>query len=308
MNMVFDKNQSSFPSDFHREVWWWAIGIVPPECSLTDEVRAMCSPEVLEGCRQWHSYFYALSEDMYGNSAEYAPASARQYRDILEKISATGTIGKDGSVNFNGDKDNDKVSIDADAMIWDAGEWEKYRVKTNKSKQFTDSGATVEACLRALARTGLEFKLCDTVVAFSHTVYPKIFHAMRAFERSPRVRETPARHHFAHCEFRQLFRSYNANYDELMRRASDESLYVAKAIHEYCISRKIQRYTHFGIIKYKHKNIRVLDYNLYGNEYPTLRVNVGPFRINPHKEDIDTILSHIADRIASIDSDSDTDV
>jgi len=293
--MIFDKNQSAFPSEFHREVWWWAVGIVPPDVSLTGEVRAMCAPDMLEGCFQWHAYFCALCEDMYQNAEAYAPASARQYRDILEKIAADGQIVSDYI-------SKDRLSGGGDAVIWGAAEWNAYRNRINKSKQYADRGVTPDACLNALARTGLVCETGARVAAFRHTRYPKIFNAMQTFERSPRVRETPARHHFAHCEFRQLFKSYSAGYDELMRRACDESLYIARVIHEYCVSRKIQRYIHFGIIKYKYRGVRILDYNLYGNEYPTLRINIGPYRINPFKRDLDDIINRIAEKKREIDN------
>jgi hypothetical protein len=254
--MTFDKNQSTFSSAFRREVWWWAIGIVPLADSLTDEVIKKCSPDVLEGCRQWHAYFNALCEDMDGHCDVYLSASARQYRDILEKIAADGQPR-------------------GDAMVFSAGGWEAYRDKLNRSKAYVAAGIDLRHCLTALERTGLTCERTADSVVFGQTEYPKIFHAMRTMELSPDIRNTPARHHFAHCEYRQLFKSYSANYDELLRRASDESLFVARAIHDYCKSLRIQRYIHFGIIKYKYKGIRVLDFNLHGDEYPTLRINMG---------------------------------
>jgi hypothetical protein len=293
--MFFDKNQSVFPSEFQREVWWWAVGIVPPADSLTGEVKKQCSPDVLEGCYQWHAYFQTLCDDMYENAEAYAPATARQYRDILEKISAEGVIAEN-CVNGGG------VSGGGDGVVWGAAEWNAYRDRVNRGKPYITQGVALDACLRALARTGLACELNESCAIFSFPDYPKIFHAMQVFERSPGIRLTPARHHFAHCEFRQLFKSYNANYDELMRRASDESLYITRTIHDYCTSLKIQRYIHFGIIKYKHKGIRILDYNLYGNEYPTLRINVGPFRINPLKSDLDEILARIAKKKEEINA------
>jgi len=254
--MTFDKNQSSFPSAFHREVWWWAVGLVPLSDSLTDDARGRSGPGVLEGCRQWRGYFDELCGDMYEHAAEYAPASARQYRDILENIAAG-------------------AALEGDEAVWDGGAWAAYAGKMDRSKAYVTAGVKLERCLAALERTGLRFELADGRAVFRNVKYPKIFHAMSVFERSPDVRQTPARHHFAHCEFRQLYKSYNANYDELLRRASDDSLFVARGIDDFCKSLKIQRYIHFGIIKYKHKGIRVLDFNLYGDEYPTLRVNMG---------------------------------
>lgn len=254
--MIFDKNQSAFPSSFQREVWWWAVGIVPPSDSLTAEVKDKCSPDVLEGCYQWYEYFNELCGDMYNNVGEYIPASARQYRDILEAISAGGYAIEDN-------------------IIWNVSEWEAYSEKLNKSKAYSQAGVTVETCVKALRRTGMKCKYANNAVIFGNARYPKIFHAMRAMENSPNIRKTPARHHFAHCEFRQLFKSYSANYDELLRRTSDDSLYIARSIHDFSKSIKIQRYIHFGIVKYKYKDLRVLDFNLYGDEYPTLRVNIG---------------------------------
>ena len=90
--MIFNKNQSAFASDWHREIWWWAVGIVPPSDSLTAAVKEKCSKDVLDGCEQWHGYFNALCEDMYTHGNLYAPASARQYRDILENIAANGAL------------------------------------------------------------------------------------------------------------------------------------------------------------------------------------------------------------------------
>ena len=254
--MLFDKNQSTFTSDFRRAVWWWAVGIVPPTDSLTDDVKSKCSPDVLEGCYEWHAYFNMLCEDMYTHEYAYLPASPRQYRDILECMAAGGTV-----IN--------------DSIVWPLRKWEAYRDKINRSKAYISAGIHLNQCLHALSRTGLICEYTDENVIFSHSYYPKIFHAMSIMEQSPGIRKTPARHHFAHCEFRQLFKEYSANYDELLRRASDESLYIVHSIHDFCRTLKIQRYIHFGIIKYKYQNIRILDFNLHGDEYPTLRINMG---------------------------------
>jgi len=258
--MIFDKNQNTFLSDFHREVWWWAVGLVPVEISLTEEVRKKCADDIniIEGCYQWHDYFQDLCEDMYNNADEYIPVSARQYRDILENIVSNG-------------------ELQGDNMIWDKNAWNNYCEKVNKSKSYINSNITIEKCIKSLNRTGFvyEYKSDDDIVVFRHLKYPKIFHAMNTMEHSPNIRKTPARGHFAHCEFRQLFKSYSANYDELLRRVSDESRDIAREIHNHAKSLKIQRYVHFDTIKYKHKNNRVLDFTVTGSEYPTLRVNIG---------------------------------
>ena len=260
MIMIFDKNQSVFPSDFHREIWWWAVGLVPPSVSLTADVKSKCDKNVLEGCHQWYDYFNELCEDMYNHADEYSPASARQYRDLLENITLGGELREN-------------------SIVWDIDGWQKYCDRINKGKAYHNLGITVEKLLNALTRTGL---VCESKnienkneIVFTNEKYPKIFHAMNTMEHSPNIRKTPARHHFAHCEFRQLFKSYSANYDELLRRVSDESRDIAGSIHDCAKSLKIQRYVHFDTIKYKHKGTRVMDFTVTGHEYPTLRVNIG---------------------------------
>ena len=280
--MVFDKNQESFPSEFCKEVWWWAVSIVPVEVSLTDDVRRQCGEDTLLGCYQWHDYFNDLCADMYTQSQRYVPASPRQYRDIIEYICTNG-------------------ELQGDSVVMDSEAFEKYEMKLNKSTAYISLSIKLRDCITALGYTGLAFDYQNDSVCFTNTKYPKIFHAMAVFERSPNIRKTPARHHFAHCEFRQLFKSYSANYGELLRPLSDESLRVAKEIDIYAKSLKIQRYVHFDTIKYKHQNMRVLYYSIIGNEYPTLRVNIcteGNIKVGvkPFEQNMDYIKELIAKR------------
>jgi len=251
-----NKEQRDFPSDFCRDVWWWAVGIVPLSVSLSDEVKSKSTQDVLDGCHQWHAYFNDLTADMYNNENEYQPASPRQYRDILEHISAGG-------------------EIKGDSMVWDADNWLRYREKINKSKPYRTNKITLERCLKTLARTGLKFEYTENDIIFIHEKHPKIFHAMCVMEHSPDIRLTPARHHFAHCDFRRLYKKYAESHEELLRRVTDESLRITQAIHEFCKGLKVYRSVHFGIIKYKYDKERVLDYSLHKDKYPTLRVNIG---------------------------------
>ena len=97
----------------------------------------------------------------------------------------------------------------------------------------------------------------------------------RLMEISPKSRETPVREHFANCEYRQLFKRFAMNYSQLMRKASDEVMFIAQEMHDYLKSMKIYRNIHFGIIKYKYSGHRILDYTLHGSEYPYMRINIG---------------------------------
>lgn len=295
--MNFNVNTNHFPSDFHREIWWWGVGIVPLEETITDTLKAQFPEEVIGGCYQWHSYFQELTSDMYENPEAYFPASARQYRDILENIC------------IHGDIEENNIVIDKDV-------WNAYIRKTNDRKSYSEKNLTLEYCLANLGRTGLVCTENGDTVVISQTKYPLIFHAMKVFEISPNARKTPARHHFAHCEFRQLYKTHADNYIGLLRRASDESREILKIIDQYSKHLKIQRYIHFATIKYKYKNIRILDLNFYGDEYPTLRINIQaeytgspnpPVRINPFREDIPEMLRLIEARKLSIDQYSESE-
>lgn len=254
--MEFNKNQTICSSDRQREIWWWAIGLVPLDVSLTDEVKSKCTPDVLEGCRDWHAYFGELCSDMYDHSREYLPASPRQYRDFLENISAGGDIS-------------------GDSLVWTHDDWQRYVDKINKSKAFTTAGISLQNIIKALERTGLFVEQQEQPIIISHQKHPKIFHAIKVMENSPRVRDTQTRGHFANCEFRQLFKCYTPGYNELLRKASDEVLFVTNELHSFAKEIKITRYIHFGIIKYKYKGVRILDYTLQGQDTPSLRLNMG---------------------------------
>ena len=282
----FDKNQRSFESDFHREVWWWAVGIVPTSESLTDEVRQKCGADALEGCIQWNALFNSMCRDMYDNASAYLPATPRQYRDILENVAAGG-------------------EMQGDAIKWSLHEFEDYRAKKDKSKAYITTGARLDGCIKALGRTGFTMERTNDSVTFTNAVYPKIFHAMRIMEFSPNARKTPVRHHFAHCEFRQLFKSYSPDYDGLLRRVGDEGLAVAYAIHDYAKKAGIRRYIHFDIIKYKYKDIRVMDFSVRGDGYPSLCVNVNTegadkVKINALMCELPVIVAAIDNRIRYI--------
>ena len=279
--MIFDKGQKDFPSDFHREVWWWAVGLVPPAESLTDGVKTLCGADVLAGCYEWHAYFITLTEDMYNHAETYAPATARQYRDILEAIARSGEIQND-------------------AIQWPLADWKQYEETKNRGKAYKSKSITLDYCLNNLKRTGLKYYLEKEHIFFEYPKYKKIFHTLHTFEKSPHIEKTPARHHFAHCECRQLFKSYAGNYDELLRRVSDESRAIAHAVHAHCQQLKIQRYIHFDTIKFKYAGERILHFTVAGDEYPTLRVNIGPVKINPFKDDLDRVLALITERKETI--------
>jgi hypothetical protein len=300
---LFSPNQNYISSDFHRAVWWWAVGLVPVTESLPgivmpvenrpvgaetdlkpyrhDWVQAY-GPEVRDGCLEWRDYFDALCADMYQNASAYAPASPRQYRDILEHIAAGGQLL-------------------GDSLFMDEAVFNAYREKINRSKGYVSKRITWDGAAAALARKGLRYEIRGGEAVFYMEGYAHIFYAMQAFERSAGIRETTARHHFAHCEFRQIPKPYECDYAGHMRRASDESKTVLAAIHEYCAGQKIKRFLHFGIAKYKYNGVRILDYNLYGDDYPTLRLNIGSYRINPYAKDIPDILRRVAERKSEID-------
>jgi len=282
MPLTFDRNQTSFESGFHREVWWWATGMVPLDVSLTEETKAQCSPDVLKGCYQWHEYFGDLCADMYENADSYLPGTPRQFRDVLERASAGGEIIDEG-------------------VVWDANRWDEYVSKTDRSKAYRTSGLSVQYCLRALSRLGMEARRKDGEVIITNERYPKIFHAMRVMEYSPNARDTVVRQHFACCEFRQLFKSFNPGHQDLMRRGSDDAHHIARELHDFAKENKMIRYIHFGIIKYRYKGVRICDYNLHCHDTPTIRMKIGPRVLNPTASDLPLIYDLMRERMREVD-------
>jgi len=279
---AFDKNRTGFQSDFHRDVWWWAIGMVPTEVSLTAEVKERISPDELAGCLDWHKYFADLCLDMHSNAGAYHPASPRQYRDILESVSAGGVIS-------------------GDRVVWERGAWDAYADRTDRSKAYRTGGMNLVKNLAPLARLGIEVNIKNENVSVANNRYRKVFHAMRAMENSPKARDTTVRWFFAYCEFRQLIKSFNPGYEDLMRRASDESMRVADKLHAFARENGMARNIHFGIIKYKYNNVRIFDYNLYCGDTPTLRLKIGDRVMNPTTADLPAIYGLLEKKIRMVD-------
>ncbi|MCL2433363.1 MAG: hypothetical protein FWD16_02450 [Clostridia bacterium] len=65
--MIFDKNQTVFPSEFQKNVWVLGRAVLPLDITLPGIIDA----EMREGCIQIYRFTQELLEDMYNNPNKY---------------------------------------------------------------------------------------------------------------------------------------------------------------------------------------------------------------------------------------------
>ena len=101
--MIFDKNQTVFPSPLHEAVWDCGIHILPIEVTLPPEVTDCLPPDLAESCRQLREFFLLLLRDMYEDIDLYLPICDHrrlgiQYRffRLLIDYALLGEAGEDG--------------------------------------------------------------------------------------------------------------------------------------------------------------------------------------------------------------------
>ena len=67
--MIFNRNQTAFPTMLHREIYMSALRLIPTEVSLA-EIKEK-DPELAESGRQYHAFTVALYADMYEHPEDY---------------------------------------------------------------------------------------------------------------------------------------------------------------------------------------------------------------------------------------------
>ncbi|MCL1952005.1 MAG: hypothetical protein FWF60_04175 [Oscillospiraceae bacterium] len=251
--MVFDKNQTAFPSPLHEAIWDCGIHILPVEVALPREVADGLPPGLAESCKQLRDFMLRLLGDMYENTDAYLPISDTrrlgiQYRffRLLMDYALLGEAGEDGlAVNgavFNRFKQNNGYGSE------------------------NDEGVTFRDRLKMMERAGLKTENRNSDVVFTNALYPGMFPALRAMAQVPSALKEKASgdNSFMYCDFRKLCPSYK--YDKLENALvflSGEQRQVALALDKIAKKPGLTRSIPNGIcgaygIFYKRKKFPVM--------------------------------------------------
>jgi len=179
--MTFDFNQTVFPSEKHKAIWYCGVLVLPEELSLSDKVRSLMDADLFESCRQMRLFMLHILGDMYENAEAYAFEPWQLFSFWLNIIG-----------NAPGREDNSR--IDATASM--------------RSKSMAANARSLYA--DALAHTGVTFTERDGKTEIENDLYPKMFRAMKAMQKYVREKKERAslENSFQICDFRKICPNY----------------------------------------------------------------------------------------------------
>ena len=179
--MTFDINQTEFPSNKHKEIWYWAVQILPEELCLSDKVKVCLDSmdaELFEGCRQMRLFLLHSLGEMYVNAEKYnfTPHGYLIYcLFFVNKMPQCDYVIKD----------------------------EKWKMNhTEYEKIFSKAGMEVALKTDSNLLTKNEYVI-------TNTLYPKMFRAMHEmFLYSRKRKEHSQESSFIKCDFRKICPGY----------------------------------------------------------------------------------------------------
>ena len=187
--MIFDKNQTEFPSKKHKSIWYCGVLIMPEELSLSEKVKALMDADLFESCRQMRFFMLHTLNDMYENAENYNFEPWQLFSFWINIVD-------------NDIKHEAYDRLDAASSI--------------RSKSIAANARGLYASV--LANTGVEFIKNDDKVEIINKLYPKAFRAMKALQQYVRDKKERAslENSFQICDFRKICPGYK--YDKSEKR------------------------------------------------------------------------------------------
>jgi len=188
--MNFDKNQTNFPSEKHKAIWYCGVLIMPEQLSLSDKVKGMIDAALVESCKQMRLFLLHSLEFMYDN-AENNSFDPYQYFSIWLNIF-------------------DNV---LEEEIFDN------RIITASIKRSVPLASKMKKLYGKVSdNTGIEFNINDTSVEITSALYSKMFSAMKAMQKYIRAKKerVSMENSFQICDFRKICPGYK--YDKPEKR------------------------------------------------------------------------------------------
>ena len=189
--MIFDKNQTEFPSEKHKTIWYCGVLVLPEELSLSDKVKALLDTELFESCKQMRLFILHSLSEMYDNLEDNS-FDPYQYVNLWLNIFANVL---------------DEEVFDNDGVI------------ISSKRSFPFATKMIKLYGKVLANTGVEIKINDNSVKITNALYPKMFRAIKEMQKYVRVKKERAslENSFTLCDFRKICPEYK--YDKPEKRA-----------------------------------------------------------------------------------------
>jgi len=260
--MVFDKNQTEFPSEEHRQIWNLGIHILPLERTLPQEVRAGLPSHLTESCEQMQQFLLYYLGDIYENLEVHLPlpgdwgVSIKLLRPLID-------------LALLGEANEDQLSINRFAF-------DAFIKKLGNSKQFREDKKSggMERRLALLERSGLKIKHSGVRAVLMNALYPNMFYALYEMAKiTITLKEKgSAGNSFMYCDFRTLCKSYKYDkFENALVFLSDEQRQVALALDQVAKKLGLTRSIPNGFadaysIIYKHRKYPIMNIFCAGNK------------------------------------------
>jgi len=249
--MLFDKNQTAFPSELHKAIWDCGIHILPVEMTLPQEVADFLGPEMAESCGQLREFMLLVLGDLYENTALYLPISDNrrlgiQYRFFRPLI---------------------------DFALFGDTEFIRYKPKNGYGSE-NDKGITFKDRLQMMGRAGLKVEYRSDRVVLTNGLFPSMFPSIRAMAQAitARKEKVSGDNSFMNCDFRVLCPSYKYDkFENALVFLSDGQREAALALDRAARKHKLSRSIKSGICAgyeaiYKHRKNRIMCLGCLGNQ------------------------------------------
>ena len=261
--MIFNKNQTDFPSETHKEIWNTGIHILPLDVMLTDGLReklSKISPDLPESCEQMQKYFLRLFGDMYENVDLYKPTGMfSQFRLFVD----WGLIGE--------------INDDDGSLVISRFAFDNFMIKVAKSTHYKSDkklGIDMDYRLKLLERTGLIISKQNDKIILTNNIYPKMFAALYemakiTFKGKGKANDNPS---FFYCDFRKLCKEYKYDkYEHAHIFLNDEQREIADELVSFAMESKMTRsinasHSQGFIIEYSYNKKKLFELNCQGNE------------------------------------------
>ena len=197
--MIFDKNQTEFPTLKHKQIWDCGILILPEEAVLSDKVKALMDAEMFESCRQMRLFMLHSLSEMYKNAEDFH-ADPQKYLVFWFNVSSV--------VNQFG-------VLSGDRLIFYFNKWKNKIQRNRYISEMTD-----EYFEKIFSSTGIQIKIDKETAEITSSLYPKMFRAMNKMRDIVSISKEPggANNSFFYCEFRKLCPEYK--YDKADKKVN----------------------------------------------------------------------------------------
>ncbi len=278
--MIFNRNQTAFPTMLHREIYMSALRLIPTEVSLA-EIKEK-DPELAESGRQYHAFTVALYADMYEHPEDYGmnPGAyeaytkgrkynaAKRYDMNKAKIAADRAGAELGCYRGILNRIGSLCTVEDGKCMLSAEEFDTLKRYTFLSKRERENAIYIDTVFAAFARNTLTFvPQSDGRVEVRCEKYPKMFDS---FSRLSKAVDETVKHplsaklkyyfcqNAATLDFRQIFENYHPTYEDYVRFLPDEALAVITAVNklakEYKLKMRLWQ-PYMIIYEYKKKGV-----------------------------------------------------